>query len=78
MLEVSPSKRQVNISIIKQCSLSGVILVLFWYFFGYIIVVLPFLTKIFIFFILFYIWNTTRAIRALSLAENCGLIFFSG
>jgi hypothetical protein len=50
-------------------------LVLLWYCSGYIIVVLPFLSKIFIFCILFYIWNTTSGIRELSSAENCGLIF---
>jgi hypothetical protein len=39
-----------------------VILVLFWYCSGYIIVVLPFLAKIFMFCILFYIWNTTKVL----------------
>jgi hypothetical protein len=63
----------VNIAIINQGAL---FLVLFWYCSGYIIVVLPFLAKIFMFCILFYIWNTTSGIRALSSAENCGLIFF--
>jgi hypothetical protein len=48
----------VNIAIINQGALSGVILVLFWYCFGYIIFS-PFLAKIFMFCILFYIWNTT-------------------
>jgi hypothetical protein len=52
-------KRQVNIAIINQVALSGVILVLFWHCSGYIIVVLSFLAKIFLFCILFYIWNTT-------------------
>jgi hypothetical protein len=47
------------LDIIDQGSLSGVILLLFWYCFGYIIVVLPFLAKLFMFCILFYIWNTT-------------------
>jgi hypothetical protein len=37
----------VNIAIINQGALSGV--VLFWYCSGYIIVVLPFLAKIFMF-----------------------------
>jgi hypothetical protein len=37
----------VNIDIINQGALSGVIMVLFWYCSGYIIVVLPFLAKIF-------------------------------
>jgi hypothetical protein len=69
-------KQPVNISIINQGALSGVILVLLWYCSGYIIIFVPFLAKIFLFCILFYIWNTTSGIRALSLAENCGLIFF--
>jgi hypothetical protein len=72
----------VNIVIINQGALSSVILVLFWYcssvFFGYIIVVMPFLDKIFMLCILCYIWNTTSGISVLSLAENCGLIFFQG
>jgi hypothetical protein len=76
MLEVAPSKRQVNISIINQGALSGVIMVFLWYCSSYIIVVLPFLAKIFMLCIIFYIWNTTSGIRALSLAKNCGLIFF--
>ena len=59
MLEVSPSKRQVKIVIINQGALSRVIFVLFWYCSGYIIVDLPFLAKIFMFCILFYIYNTT-------------------
>jgi hypothetical protein len=59
-LEVSPSKRQVNIAISSQSVISGVILVLFWYCFEYIIASLSFLAKIFMFCILFYIWNTTR------------------
>ena len=75
-MEVSTSKRQVNISIINQGAPSGVILVLLWYCSGYIIIFLPFLDKIFLSYILFYIWNTTSGIRALSSAENCGLIFF--
>jgi hypothetical protein len=49
MLEVSPLNMQVNIAIINQSALSGVILVLFWYFFYYIIASLPFLAKIFLF-----------------------------
>jgi hypothetical protein len=68
----------VNIGIINQDALSGVILVLFWYFSRYIIVVLSFLAKIFLSCMLFYIYNITSGIRALSLAENCGLIFFQG
>jgi hypothetical protein len=40
---------------------SGIILVLLWYCYGYIIVSLPFLAKIFLFFILFNIFNTTGA-----------------
>jgi hypothetical protein len=43
MLEVSPSKRQVNIAIINQGSLFGVFWVLFSYCSGYIIVSIPFL-----------------------------------
>jgi hypothetical protein len=50
--------------------------VLVWYCSGYNIVVVPFLAEIFLFCILYYIWNTTSGIRSLSLAENCGLIFF--
>jgi hypothetical protein len=58
-------------------------LVLFWYHFG-IIVVLFWLyccssaisSYLFMFCILFYIWNITSGIRAPSSAENCGLIFF--
>jgi hypothetical protein len=65
----------VNIAITNQGALFGVIMVLFWCCSGYIIIVLPFLAKIFMFCILFYIWNTTSGMRALSLAENCGLIF---
>jgi hypothetical protein len=45
MLEVDPLKRQVNIAISNQSSLSGIILVLFWYCYVYIIVSLPFLVK---------------------------------
>jgi hypothetical protein len=51
-------------------------MVLFWYCYGYIIVSLPFLAKIFMFCILFYIWNTTSGIKAPSLTKNCGLKFF--
>jgi hypothetical protein len=69
-------KRQVNISMINQCTLSNVIMVLFMYCSGYIIIVLSFLAKIFLFYILFYILNTTSGIRELSLENNCGLIFF--
>jgi hypothetical protein len=58
-------------------------LVLFWYHFG-IIVLLFWLyccssaisSNLFMFCILFYIWNITSGIRAPSSAENCGLIFF--
>jgi hypothetical protein len=39
LLEVAPSKRQVNISIINQGVLSGVILVLFWYCSGIVMVI---------------------------------------
>jgi hypothetical protein len=38
-LEVSPSKRQVNISLSNQSSLSGFILVLFWYYCGVVMVI---------------------------------------
>jgi hypothetical protein len=38
-----PSKRQLKISIINQGALSSVILVLFWYCSGYIIVSMQFL-----------------------------------
>jgi hypothetical protein len=66
----------VNIAISNQSALSGVILVLFWYCSDYIIASMPFLIKIFMFYMLFYIWNTTSGIRAPSLAEKCGLFFF--
>jgi hypothetical protein len=46
--------------------------VLFWYCYGYIIVSRRFLAKIFLFCILFYIWNTISRIRE----ENYGLNFF--
>jgi hypothetical protein len=61
LLEVSPSKRQVNIAINNQSALSSVILVLFWYCSSYIIVVLPFLANKY-FYVLhtIYIWNTTQ------------------
>jgi hypothetical protein len=38
MLEVSPSKRQVNIALSNQSSLSSVTLVLLWYYYGIILV----------------------------------------
>ena len=65
----------------SKCSFQyyfGIILVLLWYCSGYIIVSLPFLAKIFMFCILFYIWNTTSGIKAPSSTKNCGLIFFQG
>jgi hypothetical protein len=76
LLEVSPSKRQVNISISNESVISGVILVLFWYCSCYTIVSLTFLAKIFMFCILFYIWNITSGIRAPLSTEKCGLNFF--
>jgi hypothetical protein len=42
MLEVSPSKRQVNIALNNQSALSDVNMVLFWYYCG---VYLPFLVN---------------------------------
>jgi hypothetical protein len=65
---------QVNIDIINQGDLPSVILVLFWLYHC----VLPSLAKIFMFCILFYIWNTTSGIRVVSLAKKCGLICFQG
>jgi hypothetical protein len=62
MLEVSLSKRKVNIAINNQSSLSSIILILLWYCSNYIIASLSFLVKIFIFCILFYIGNTTKNI----------------
>jgi hypothetical protein len=54
--------------------------VLFWYYSGIVLVISLFLchfyAKIFMFCILFYIWNTTSGIRAPSSTENCGLNFF--
>jgi hypothetical protein len=38
-LEVSPSKRQVNIALSNQSALYGVILVLFWYYCGVLLVI---------------------------------------
>jgi hypothetical protein len=65
----------VNIAIINQGALSCVILVFFWC--SVISLFLcHFYAKIFLFYILFYIWNTTSGIRAPSSAENCGLNFF--
>jgi hypothetical protein len=69
----------VNIALSNQSDLSQ----LFWYHFG-IIVVLIWLyfcssaisSYLFMFCILFYIWNITSGIREPSSAENCGLIFF--
>jgi hypothetical protein len=43
MLEVSPSKRQVNIALSNQSVISGVILVLFWYYCGVVLVILLFI-----------------------------------
>jgi hypothetical protein len=42
-VEVSPSKRQVNISLSNQNALSGVILVAFWYYCGVVLVILLFI-----------------------------------
>jgi hypothetical protein len=42
-LEVSPSKRQVNISLSNQSALSSVILVSFWYYCGVVLVILLFI-----------------------------------
>jgi hypothetical protein len=39
LLEVSPSKRQVNIAIINKGALSCVILVLFWYYSNIVLVI---------------------------------------
>jgi hypothetical protein len=39
MLEVSPSKRQVNNSLSNPSVISGVILVLFWYYCGVVLVI---------------------------------------
>jgi hypothetical protein len=39
LLEVSPLKRQVNIALSNQNALSGVILVLFWYYCGVVLVI---------------------------------------
>ena len=77
-LEVAPSKRQVNITLSNQSSLSGVILVLLWYCFGYIIVSLPFLANYFCFAYYFISRILQVVIKAPSLAKNCGLIFFLG
>jgi hypothetical protein len=70
-------KWKLNIAISNQRALFGIILVLLCYCFDYIIASLPFLAKIFMFYILFYIWNTTSGFRAPSSAENCGLNFFT-
>jgi hypothetical protein len=43
MAEVSPLKRQVNISLSNQSALYGVILVSFWYYFGVVLVILLFI-----------------------------------
>ena len=75
-MEVSPSKRQVNIVITDQSALSGVILVLFWYCSDYIIASFTFLVKIFMLCILFYIRNIKSGIKAPSSIENCGLNCF--
>ena len=76
MLVVSPLKRQVNIAIINQGVLSGVILVLFLYCFDYIIASFTFLVKIFMLCILFYIWNIKSGLRAPSSTKNYRLIYF--
>ena len=39
LLEVSPLKRQVNIALINQSVLSGVILVLLWYYCDIVLVI---------------------------------------
>jgi hypothetical protein len=58
-------------------------MVLFWYHFGIIVVFFwlyccssAISSYLFMFCILFYIWNITSGIRAPSSTENCGLIFF--
>jgi hypothetical protein len=80
-MEVTPSKREVNIALSNLSSLYGVILVSFWYYCGVVLDIL-FLICHFYHFIsvlrTFYIWNITSGIRALSSVENCGLIFFQG
>jgi hypothetical protein len=43
VLEVAPSKRQVNIALSNQSVLSGVILVSFWYYCGVDLVILLFI-----------------------------------
>jgi hypothetical protein len=45
---------------------SGVILVLFWYFSGYIIIILSLLARYFLFFLIYCIRNIASSIRALS------------
>jgi hypothetical protein len=42
-MEVSPSKRQVNISLSNQSALSGVILISFWCYCGVVMVILLFI-----------------------------------
>jgi hypothetical protein len=44
---------------------------LFWYCSSYIIVSLPFLAKIFMFYILFCIWNTTLRVPAWRFLTKC-------
>jgi hypothetical protein len=38
-VKVSPSKKQVNITLNNQSDLSGVIMVLFWYYCGVVLVI---------------------------------------
>jgi hypothetical protein len=43
VLEVAPSKRQVNIALGNQSVISGVILLSFWYYHGVVLVILLFI-----------------------------------
>jgi hypothetical protein len=74
-LEVSPSKRQVNIALSNQSALSGVIMVLFWYCSGYIIVSLPFLAN-YLCFAYYFISGILQVVSKHLPQKNCGLIFF--
>jgi hypothetical protein len=60
---VSPLKRQVNIALNNQSAPSGVILVSFLYYCGVVLVILcssAISSYLFLFCILFYIWNITQ------------------
>jgi hypothetical protein len=63
LLEVSHSKRQVNIALSNQSVLSDIILTSFWYYCGVVMVILVLIYHFYLFIYVlhtFYIWNITR------------------